>query len=70
VRWCPDSSAKTQRSYRLGDLDRIFLVGMSAPAGMTHRNMLDVMSRTFACSNIPQRNHFSSLKLKASYLIE
>jgi hypothetical protein len=70
---CPsvlDESAETQRCYRLGDLDRIFLVGISAPAGMTDRNMLDVMPRAFTCSNIPQSDHFPTLKLKASYLIE
>jgi hypothetical protein len=63
-------SLKTQCSYRLGDLSRIFFVGRSAPAGMTDRNMLDVMPRAFTCSNIPQCDHFPSLKLKASYLVE
>jgi hypothetical protein len=63
-------SLKTQSTYRLGDLDRIFLVGISTSAGMTDRNMLDVMPHAFACSNSPQCDHFPSLKLKASYLIE
>ena len=73
VALCPsvlDGSPETHRSYRVRDLARIFLVGMSAPAGMTDCNMLDVMPLAFACSNIPQRDHFSSLKLKASYLVE
>src|ERR1700682_1509269 len=66
---CPiDDSPETQCSYRLGDLSVFFLVGRSAPAGMTERNMFDVMSRAFTCSNIPQCDHFPSLKLKASYL--
>jgi hypothetical protein len=63
-----DDSTETKPSYRLGDLGRIFLVGISAPAGMTERNMLDVMPPAFACSDIPERDHFPSLKLKASYL--
>src|SRR5580704_8666483 len=61
---------KTQRSYRLSDLDRLFLVGISAPTGMTDLNMLDVMPRAFTCSTIPQRDHLPSLKFKASYLVE
>ena len=38
-----ETAKRTQRRNRLGDLNRIFLVGRSAPAGMTDRNMLDVM---------------------------
>ncbi len=37
---------------------------------MTGRNVLDAMWRAFACSNIPQCDHFSSLKLKARYFVE
>jgi hypothetical protein len=43
---------------------------MSAPAGMTDGNVLNVMSRAFARSDIPQCYHFSSLKLKAGYFVE
>ncbi len=70
---CPsvlDGSPETHRSYRVRDLARIFLVGMSAPAGMTDRNVLDVMPLAFACRNIPQGDHFPSLKLKAGYFVE
>jgi hypothetical protein len=70
---CPtalDGSSETQPSYRLGDLDRIFLVGVSAPAGVTDRNMLDVVPRTFACSDIAQRNHFPALEFEAGYLVK
>jgi hypothetical protein len=38
VALCPsvlDGSPETKRSYRFRDVARIFLVGMSAPAGMT-----------------------------------
>jgi hypothetical protein len=65
---CPslDGAPETQRSYRLGDLGRILLVGISAPAGMTDRNVLDVMPRAFASSNIPQCDYPPPLKLKAS----
>jgi hypothetical protein len=48
---CPtvlDGSSETQPSYRVGDLDRIFLVGVSAPAGVTNSNMLDAMPRALA----------------------
>jgi hypothetical protein len=65
-----DGSVETQPSYRLGDLGRIFFVGISAPARMTDRNMLDVMPRAFACRDIPECDHFPSLELKASYLVE
>jgi hypothetical protein len=65
-----DGSPKTQRSYRLGDLGRIFFIGISAPAGMTDRDVLDVMPLAFACRNIPKRYHFSFLKLKARYFVE
>jgi hypothetical protein len=70
---CPcllDGSPETQRSYRIGDLGRVFLVGISAPAGMTHRNMVDVMPRAFTCSDIPQCDYFSAPQLKARYLVE
>src|SRR5260370_29036749 len=65
-----DGWPETQRSYRLGDIDRIFLVGISAPAGMTDRHMLDVMPRAFARSDISQCDHFPSLQFEASHLVE
>jgi hypothetical protein len=71
--WYPsvlDGSPETQPSYRLGDIDRILLVAISAPAGMTNRNMLDVMPRAFACSDLPERDYLPSLQLEASYLVE
>jgi hypothetical protein len=70
---CPsvlNGSSETQPSYRLGDLDRIFLVGVSAPAGVTDRDMLDVVPRAFACSDIAQRNHFPALEFEAGYLVK
>src|SRR5437764_6413557 len=63
-------SAKTQSSNRIGDLNRILLVSMSAPTGMTDRNMINVVPRAFARSDAPQGDHFPSLNLKASYFIE
>jgi len=55
---------------RVGDLNRILLVSLSAPTGMTHRNMFNVVPRAFARSDAPHGDHFPSLNLKASYLIE
>lgn len=37
---------------------------------MTDRNVLNVMLRAFARSDIPQCDHLPSLKFKASYLVE
>jgi hypothetical protein len=73
VALCPsvlDGQPETQRSYGICDVARIFLVAMSAPAGMTDRNMVDVVPCAFACRNIPQCYHFSTLKLKARYFVE
>src|ERR1700716_1187952 len=65
-----DGSPKTQRTYCVGDFGRIFLIGISPPAGMADRNMLNRVPRTLGGSNIAQCDHLSSLKLKASYLIK
>src|SRR5260221_6555554 len=59
------TASETQRSYRLGDLGRIFLVGISTPAGMTDRNVLNIMPRALARSDIPQCDHFPSIFSKS-----
>src|SRR3954463_4138832 len=63
-------SAKAESSYSFGNFGRIFLVCVSAPAGMTHGDVLDLMPCTFASSCSAQGDHFSSPKLKASYLFD
>src|SRR6266404_7354540 len=70
---CPtvlDGSSETQPSYCFGDLRGLLHVGVSAPAGVTDRNMVNVVSGAFGCSDAPEGDHFPSLQLKASYLIE
>jgi hypothetical protein len=70
---CPsllDGAPEAEPGYRLGNLGRILLVGRSAPAGMTGRNVLDAMPHAFPCSNISQCDYSPPLKLKASYLVE
>jgi hypothetical protein len=47
-----DGSPKTQRTYCVGDFGRIFLSGIFPPAGMTDRNMLNLVPRTLGGSNI------------------
>jgi hypothetical protein len=63
-----DSSPETQRRYRLGDLDRIFLVEVSAPAGVPDRNMLNVVPRTFAARQYPKAITFFPWSSKSSFL--
>src|SRR3954454_17926828 len=63
-------STKTELCYSFGKLDGIFLVRRSAPAGMTHSYMLDIMPGTLSCSSGAQGDYLPSLELKARHLLE